>query len=68
MVYFLGLILILEKEKLILSLNYPFSPNQKYTEINFENIEKSEVYDKEVGKIALSLKILTKETELMNFG
>lgn len=50
-------IVILEKEKLILALDYPFSPNQKYTEINYANIEKAEV-NGIFGQIALQLKFL----------
>lgn len=60
--------IILEKDKIVLRTEYPFSKNQKIREINYENIKLAEVYDEEVGKIALSLKLLTKQTELINFG
>ena len=60
--------LILEKGKIILRTRYPFGQNQRIREINYQNIKLAEIYDEEVSKIALSLKLLTKQTELMNFG
>ena len=58
----------MEKDKIVLRAEYPFSKNQRIREINYQNIKLTEIYDEEVGKIALLPKLLTKQTELINFG
>ena len=60
--------IILGKDKIVLLTKYPFSKNKKVREINYQNIKLAEIYDEELGKISLSLKLLaTTKLEIDEF-